>query len=108
MPDVTCVINWQMSSTIEKYIHRIGRTGRAGKQGIAITFLGPSDEETMYDLKQGKLIRCASRRLLTGALEIARSPLSTVPNELERHPAARQRITREMKVGRNGFGGDSS
>ncbi|GHJ89400.1 hypothetical protein NliqN6_5802 [Naganishia liquefaciens] len=81
VPDVTCVINWQMSSTIEKYIHRIGRTGRAGKQGIAITFLGPSDEETMYDLKQ----------------EIARSPISTVPNELERHPAARQRITREMK-----------
>lgn len=43
-----------MSSTIEKYIHRIGRTGRAGKQGIAITFLGPSDEEVMYDLKQGE------------------------------------------------------
>lgn len=42
-----------MSSTIEKYIHRIGRTGRAGKTGIAITFLGPQDEETMYDLKQG-------------------------------------------------------
>ncbi len=54
MPDVTCVINWQMSSTIEKYIHRIGRTGRAGKTGLAITFLGPQDEETMYDLKQGK------------------------------------------------------
>ena len=54
MPDVTCVINWQMASTIEKYVHRIGRTGRAGKTGIAITFLGNEDEETMYDLKQGK------------------------------------------------------
>lgn len=53
MPDVTCVINWQMASTIEKYVHRIGRTGRAGKTGIAITFLGNEDEETMYDLKQG-------------------------------------------------------
>jgi ATP-dependent RNA helicase DDX23/PRP28 len=50
---VTCVINWQMASTIEKYVHRIGRTGRAGKQGVAITFLGNEDEEVMYDLKQG-------------------------------------------------------
>ncbi|KAJ9095337.1 hypothetical protein QFC21_005703 [Naganishia friedmannii] len=81
VPDVTCVINWQMASTIEKYVHRIGRTGRAGKTGLAITFLGPQDEETMYDLKQ----------------ELARSPLSSVPNELAHHPAARQRITREMK-----------
>lgn len=54
VPDVTCVINWQMASTIEKYVHRIGRTGRAGKQGIAITFLGNEDEEVMYDLKQGE------------------------------------------------------
>jgi ATP-dependent RNA helicase DDX23/PRP28 len=57
VPDVTCVINWQMASTIEKYVHRIGRTGRAGKQGIAITFLGNEDEEVMYDLKQGTLGR---------------------------------------------------
>jgi ATP-dependent RNA helicase DDX23/PRP28 len=42
-----------MASTIEKYVHRIGRTGRAGKQGVAITFLGNEDEEVMYDLKQG-------------------------------------------------------
>lgn len=56
VPDVTCVINWQMASTIEKYVHRIGRTGRAGKQGVAITFLGNEDEEVMYDLKQGELV----------------------------------------------------
>ena len=41
-----------MASTIEKYVHRIGRTGRAGKTGVAITFLGNEDEETMYDLKR--------------------------------------------------------
>lgn len=103
VPDVTCVINWQMASTIEKYVHRIGRTGRAGKQGIAITFLGNEDEETMYDLKQGEL------PCLSGAIalqlpnddrffaEISKSPISTMNPELARHPAARQRVTREMK-----------
>jgi superfamily II DNA/RNA helicase len=55
-----------MASTIEKYVHRIGRTGRAGKTGIAITFLGNEDEETMYDLKQGGYNRVMS--CLYGAL----------------------------------------
>jgi len=56
VPDVSLVINYQMSNTIEAYIHRIGRTGRAGKQGIAITFLSNDDDEVMYDLKQGTLV----------------------------------------------------
>jgi ATP-dependent RNA helicase DDX23/PRP28 len=51
--DVTLVINYQMASTIEAYVHRIGRTGRAGKQGVAITFLNNDDDEVMYDLKNG-------------------------------------------------------
>ena len=51
--DVSLVVNYQMSNTIEAYIHRIGRTGRAGKQGTSITFLSNDDDEVMYDLKQG-------------------------------------------------------
>ncbi|KAL0071508.1 mRNA splicing protein prp28 [Marasmius tenuissimus] len=51
--DVSLVINFQMASTIEAYVHRIGRTGRAGKMGVAITFLTNEDDEVMYDLKQG-------------------------------------------------------
>lgn len=54
MQDVGLVINYQMANTIEAYVHRIGRTGRAGKLGTAMTFLGNEDEEVMYDLKQGK------------------------------------------------------
>lgn len=47
VPDVSLVVNFQMSGTIEAYIHRIGRTGRAGKTGTAITFLSDSDEELL-------------------------------------------------------------
>lgn len=36
--DVSLVINFNMAPSIEAYTHRIGRTGRAGKSGIAITF----------------------------------------------------------------------
>jgi ATP-dependent RNA helicase RhlE len=37
--DISHVINFQMPKTEDSYIHRIGRTGRAGKTGVAITFI---------------------------------------------------------------------
>jgi len=40
--DITCVVNYDFPGNIEDYIHRIGRTGRAGKSGIAISFFDPS------------------------------------------------------------------
>ncbi len=43
--DITHVINMQFSETPEQYIHRIGRTGRADKEGIAISLIAPSEEE---------------------------------------------------------------
>ncbi|EPQ31081.1 uncharacterized protein PFL1_01270 [Pseudozyma flocculosa PF-1] len=81
VPDVSLVVNFQMANHIEAYVHRIGRTGRAGKRGVAITFLDSGDDEVMYDLKQ----------------EIAKSPISKLPQELARHPAAQTKMTREMK-----------
>ncbi|PWN37343.1 P-loop containing nucleoside triphosphate hydrolase protein [Meira miltonrushii] len=81
VPNVSAVINYSFPTSFEAYIHRIGRTGRAGKKGIAFTFLEPSDEQFFYDLKQ----------------ELSRSPVSTVPRELDRHPAAQSRIVRNEK-----------
>jgi ATP-dependent RNA helicase DeaD len=41
--DLTHVINYSLPEDPESYIHRVGRTGRAGKKGIAITFVGPRE-----------------------------------------------------------------
>lgn len=41
-PDIQHVINYDMPTEIEDYVHRIGRTGRGGKTGIATTFLNSS------------------------------------------------------------------
>jgi len=43
--DITHVINMQFSEVPEQYIHRIGRTGRADKEGIAISMISPTEEE---------------------------------------------------------------
>ncbi|XP_021769438.1 DEAD-box ATP-dependent RNA helicase 21-like [Chenopodium quinoa] len=72
IPDVAHVINYDMPGNIEMYTHRIGRTGRAGKTGVATTFLTLHDTDVFYDLKQ-MLIQ-------------SNSP---VPPELARHESAK-------------------
>lgn len=51
-PEIQHVINFDMPPEIENYVHRIGRTGRQGKTGIATTFINKDvDESTLLDLK---------------------------------------------------------
>lgn len=73
--DVSMVLNYDMAKNIEDYIHRIGRTGRAGKSGVALTFLTKEDSSVFYDLKQAFL----------------ESPVSTCPPELSNHPDAQHK-----------------
>lgn len=46
--DVTHVFNIQFPEIAEQYIHRIGRTGRAEKTGIALSFITPAEEEIQF------------------------------------------------------------
>eukprot|EP00921_Rhytidocystis_pertsovi_P024755 GHVQ01039839.1.p1 GENE.GHVQ01039839.1~~GHVQ01039839.1.p1 ORF type:complete len:727 (-),score=150.54 GHVQ01039839.1:66-2246(-) len=48
---VQLVINFDMPKDIEGYTHRIGRTGRAGKKGEAVSFVKEEDSVLFYDLK---------------------------------------------------------
>jgi len=51
-PAIQHVINYDMPREIENYVHRIGRTGRCGKTGVATTFINKSVEEhLLLDLK---------------------------------------------------------
>jgi ATP-dependent RNA helicase DDX41 len=60
--DIQHVINFDMPSEIENYVHRIGRTGRCGKTGVATTFINKSCEETtLLDLKH--LLKEAHQRI---------------------------------------------
>ena len=61
-PDIQHVINFDMPSEIENYVHRIGRTGRCGKTGVATTFINKQCEEsTLLDLKH--LLKEAKQRV---------------------------------------------
>jgi len=44
---IETVYNYDIPNDVESYVHRIGRTGRAGKEGVAITFFSP-DEDAFF------------------------------------------------------------
>merc|ERR1719262_1575063 len=51
-PAIQHVINFDMPKEIEDYVHRIGRTGRCGRTGVATTFINKNQEETiLLDLR---------------------------------------------------------
>jgi ATP-dependent RNA helicase DDX23/PRP28 len=82
--DVTHVINYDMPNKIENYCHRIGRTARAGKSGIAITYVTDHDTEVLYDLKV-----------------YLESTNANIPMELAKHQAAQAAVgTRDLNSGK--------
>ena len=53
--ELPMVINYEIPSAPEDYVHRIGRTGRAGASGIAISFVSPEEDKYMVEIE--KLIK---------------------------------------------------
>ncbi|ELK48837.1 DEAD/DEAH box helicase [Halobacillus sp. BAB-2008] len=49
---VTHVFNYDIPQDPESYVHRIGRTGRAGGKGLAITFAAPKDKPALRDIER--------------------------------------------------------
>ena len=58
IPDLDIVINFDLPNIPESYVHRIGRTGRAGKEGRAIAFCSADEKPYLKDIQQlmGKFI----------------------------------------------------
>lgn len=90
--DITHVINYDFPRNIEEYVHRVGRTGRAGKTGIALSFMTRQDWSVAGDL-----------------IEILREAEQAVPKEIEdmaeRFKAKKEREAAEGRPFRGGRGG---
>jgi ATP-dependent RNA helicase RhlE len=58
------VINYDLPDVAETYVHRIGRTGRAGKQGTALTFCAPEERVMLKDIQKltGKVLKPVATR----------------------------------------------
>jgi superfamily II DNA/RNA helicase len=79
---VPCVINYDLPHSAEDYVHRIGRTGRAGASGEAISLFSPSEEKYLIDIE--KLIKASVTR---GVLQIPGELLVRAPVREDVRPA---------------------
>ncbi|WP_416899762.1 MAG: DEAD/DEAH box helicase [Minwuia sp.] len=52
IPDVSHVINFELPNVPESYVHRIGRTARAGKEGVAISLCAPDERGLLRDIEK--------------------------------------------------------
>ena len=84
------VINFDVPHSPEDYVHRIGRTGRAGLTGEAISLVAPQDMEAMAAIE--RLIRKRIERVLVPGFQPSGATVATLmgdePRRRERRPAA--------------------
>ncbi|MDY6968926.1 MAG: DEAD/DEAH box helicase [Spirochaetota bacterium] len=79
--NLTHVINYTLPQDPESYIHRIGRTGRAGKKGIAITFISPEEYRKLMHIT--RITKTTIRKeKLPGSSEIIKIKKSRIKAEL--------------------------
>lgn len=69
--DIKCVVNYDFPTSLEDYVHRIGRTGRAGAKGTAYTFFTHANTKFTRDLI--KLLQDAGQAVSPALSELARS-----------------------------------
>jgi superfamily II DNA/RNA helicase len=86
---ITHVINYDLPRVAEDYVHRIGRTGRAGASGIAISFAAPDEAQLLRQIERftGQRIKVAVVSGLEPKLPLRRS--APKPDRRARHEPPR-------------------
>ncbi len=80
--DLTHVINYHLPDNLETYIHRSGRTGRAGKSGIAIAIIN-SKEKGRIGMLERKIGKKMERKMIPSGEDIYKQQLSAYVAKLE-------------------------
>jgi len=78
---ITHVINYDIPQDPESYVHRIGRTGRAGKKGVAITFIQPREYRQLKLIEREVKTRILRRQLPSPA-DILERQTEVIKNQL--------------------------
>ena len=96
IPDVSHVFNYDMPHHADDYVHRIGRTGRAGKTGTSITIMAPGDEKNLAailklirtDIPDLHAVGAAKAETVAPAAMATATPAATTPASEAPAPAA--------------------
>jgi superfamily II DNA/RNA helicase len=99
VPSVSHVFNFDVPGHAEDYVHRIGRTGRAGRDGKAIMICVPRDEKNFEDIERllQKAIPRIDNPLSTGTTQDATAAAST-PTEKPKRTRTRSKKSEQPQV----------
>lgn len=85
IPDVSLVVNYDVPTTPEAYVHRIGRTARAGREGRAITLCAPEEQKHLRDIEKLTKMKLPIENVQAGGIDDDRyDPLKTAARLLEK------------------------
>lgn len=113
IPGVSHVINYELPDDLEFFIHRVGRTARAGLEGIAITLYEPSEDDKIVqieklgipfvheDVKNGEWVevkeRNARKKRVKETDDIDRKAASYVRKPDKVKPGYKKKMTKEIE-----------
>jgi superfamily II DNA/RNA helicase len=103
IPDVSHVFNYDVSHHADDYVHRIGRTGRAGKLGQAFMIVTPADDKSLD--KVLKLIKKDPEELVLDGIDFA--AIKDAPRRDDKRSGGRERSGAERGGRGRSRGGDA-
>ncbi|MEZ4884461.1 MAG: DEAD/DEAH box helicase [Chitinophagales bacterium] len=95
--DLTHVINYHLPDNMETYIHRSGRTGRAGKSGIAIALINSKERGKISQLER-KLSKKIERKMIPTVEDINKEQLSAYMSKVENTEVNESSITPHLEM----------
>ncbi|GAB3595144.1 DEAD/DEAH box helicase [Angustibacter peucedani] len=103
---LTHVVNYEVPAAAESYVHRIGRVGRGGREGVAITLAEPREHRMLKSIERSTRQKIAVQKVPTTAdlrarrLELTRAALheSLVEDDLERFRVVVDTLTDDFDV----------
>ncbi len=98
VPGVELVVNYDLPNVPESYVHRIGRTARAGASGLAVSFCATDDVKLLRDIE--KLIKIQIPALAVDGSAIPERQASPTPRGAKRPQADGQKRRRRYSGGR--------
>ncbi len=103
MDNVELVVNFEVPREPESYIHRIGRTGRAGATGKALMLVAPDEKHLIYEIEKTQKIKL-EKSSAHGAKEDTEGKFSRVQLDKPLPPSDKKRRMMERRE-RNAAGG---